>query len=397
MPLANKLLSGLVRHLTTDQSVRAGVITGAWAAAASYSRGLLPRTPVQQGAALGVSVAAYYALGTTAWATVSSAAAGTPGHRPGPTARLVAATVAGAGGKLGEVAVRPRSGDNLATGIAWSQLKLLSVAGLAGGLVTISDLLAHDVLRLRRTPGTTLALDLGMGALMASGTLARRMRRARGYDEDNRLFNAVKQPGAGTALLVRARTGAVAVATIVGSTTGVATLAITEQAGARLVADGVDRILGEEMAEFGDLVGHAVMLTGFTGLGILGLRRVRHLTQQKSEVLEPGYGEPPTSPYVSCGSNSEIDFDAIGKEGRRFVLMRLSTGEIEQVMGGHAAEPVRIVIPREGSIEQRAELAVRELTATGGLQRGLICVASPTGVGYVNYVMAEALEYLTRG
>ena len=58
---------------------------------------------------------------------------------------------------------------------------------------------------------------------------------------------------------------------------------------------------------------------------------------------------------------------------------------------------MRIVIPREGTIEERAELAVRELTNTGGLQRSVICVASPTGVGYVNYVMAEALEYLTRG
>jgi uncharacterized membrane protein len=37
------------------------------------------------------------------------------------------------------------------------------------------------------------------------------------------------------------------------------------------------------------------------------------------------------------------------------------------------------------------------LTATGGLSRSVICIASPTGVGYVNYVMAEALEYLTRG
>jgi uncharacterized membrane protein len=40
---------------------------------------------------------------------------------------------------------------------------------------------------------------------------------------------------------------------------------------------------------------------------------------------------------------------------------------------------------------------VRELTATGGIHRSVICIASPTGVGYVNYVMAEALEYLTRG
>lgn len=397
MPLAKTLLGSVLRHFTTDQAVRAGVITAAWAAAASYSRGLLPRTPVQQAAAIGVSAAGYYALGTTTWATVSSAAAGTPGHRPGPTARVVAAGVTAGGGKLGEMVLRPRSGENLVSGIAWSELKLLSVAGLAGGLVTASDLIAHDALKLRRTPTTTLALDLGMGMMMAGGTLLRRMRRARKYHTDNRLLNAVKKPKDGTAIAVRARTGAVATATVVGSTVGLATLAITEQAGAHLVTLGVNAIGGQDLGEFSDFIGHGVMFTGFAGLGVLGLQQVRRETQKKSEVLEAAYRDHPTSPYVSCGPNSEIEFGSIGKEGRRFVIMRLGTDEIEQVMGGHAAEPVRVVIPRAGSIEERAQLAVRELTATGGLQRSIICIASPTGVGYVNYVMAEALEYLTRG
>jgi len=397
MSLPTSLLNGLVRHFTTDQAVRAGVITAAWAAAASYSRGLLPRTQVQQGAALGVSATAYYALGTTSWATVSSAAAGTPGSRSGPTARIVAATVTSAGGKLGEVLLRPRSGDNLVTGLAWSQLKLLSVAGLAGGLVSISDVLAHDLLKLRRTPGTTLALDLGMGALMASGTLARRARRGRRYHAGGEQMNVVRKATDGTALAVRARTAAVASATVAGSIVGLATLAVTEQAGARLVGQGVNAVAGTDLEEFSDLVGHTVMFNVIAGLGVLGLRQVRRMTQQKSEVLEPAYRENPTSPYVSCGPNSEVDFEDIGKEGRRFVIMRLTPAEIEHVVGGHAAEPVRVVVPREGSITDRAELAVRELAATGGLQRSVICIASPTGVGYVNYVMAEALEYLTRG
>jgi uncharacterized membrane protein len=397
MRLANTLLNGVVRHFTTDQSVRAGVITAAWAAAASYSRGLLPRTPVQQAGVTGVSSTAYYALGATTWATVSSIAAGTPGSRPGPTARLVAAAATAGGGKLGEVALRPRSGDSLVNGIAWSELKLLSVVGLAGGLVTVSDLIAHDVLKLQRTPRTTLALDLGMGVLMAGGTLVRRYRRANKYGGDTHLLNAVKKTDDGTALTIRARTAAVAAATAGGSALGLATLAVTEQAGARLVARGVNAMGHQDLGEFSDFIGHGVMLTGLAGLGVLGLKQVRAATQKKSEVIEPAYRERPESPYVSCGPNSEIDFDDIGKEGRRFVIMRLTPEEIEAVMGGHAAEPVRIVVPREGSIEHRAELAVRELTNTGGLQRSLICVASPTGVGYVNYVMAEALEYLTRG
>lgn len=160
-------MDGLLRHFTTDQAVRAGVITAAWAASASYSRGLLPRTPVQQAGVTGVSVTAYYALGATTWATISSAAAGTPGSRPGPRARLVAAAVASVGGKIGELSMRETSAQSLEGGIAWSEAKLLSVVGLAGGLVTASDLLAHNVLKLQRNPGTTLALDLTMGAAMA--------------------------------------------------------------------------------------------------------------------------------------------------------------------------------------------------------------------------------------
>ncbi len=395
MPIGN-FLRGTVRHFTTDPAVRAGVITAAWAAAAAYGRGLLPRTPVQQAAITGASATAYYALGTTTWATVASAAAGVPGHRPGKKALLVAAVATAAGGKAAEVALRPSSCSSLMAGVAWSETKLLSVAGLAGGLVTVSDILAHDVLRLRRTPATTLALDLAMGMTMAGGSLVRRVRRARRFGTDDPR-HAVKKMADGTPLVMRARTAAVATATVAGTAGGLATLAISEQAGAHLASRGINAIADSDLGEFSDFVGHGVMFTGFAAAGLGALRYVRRMTQQKQEVIEPAYREAPTSPFVSCGPNSEVDFDAIGKEGRRFVLMRLTPGEIENVVGGHSTEPVRIVIPREGSIEERAELAVRELTATGGINRSIICIASPTGVGYVNYVMAEALEYLTRG
>ena len=38
-----------------------------------------------------------------------------------------------------------------------------------------------------------------------------------------------------------------------------------------------------------------------------------------------------------------------------------------------------------------------ELVRTGAFDRKVLCFASPTGSGYINYVMAEALEYLTLG
>jgi uncharacterized membrane protein len=47
--------------------------------------------------------------------------------------------------------------------------------------------------------------------------------------------------------------------------------------------------------------------------------------------------------------------------------------------------------------EARADLALAELESLGAYERSVIMVAAPTGVGYVNYSFAEALEYLTRG
>ena len=164
----------------------------------------------------------------------------------------------------------------------------------------------------------------------------------------------------------RLRTAAVVGSTIAGSTVGLAALATTEQGGARLVTRGVNKVAGADTGEFGVFVGHGVMFTAMAGLGVPALRQMRTMTEKKAQALEPVYEQPPTSPFVSCGPTSEIGFEEIGKEGRRFVLMRLNPQEIQQIMGGTADEPVRIVVPREGSIGQRAELAVRELEATGG-------------------------------
>ena len=401
--LPQRLLDGMLRHFTTDQAVRAGVITAAWSAAASYSRGLLPRTPVQQAAATGVTVAAHYAIGATNWAGISSTAAGLPGSRAGYNALTVAAAATAVGGKAGEVWLRPRNGDNLVSGAAWSQLKLLSVVGLAGGLVTVSDRVAHDYLGLKRTPGSTLLLDLAMGGAMAGGTWIRRRRRSQRLEtpdgpQHHPVSPLVDGETHGRARLIKtARTAAVAGGTVVGTTFGLATLAITEQAVARLVSRGLNRAAGHDLGEFGAAAGHTVTFLGFGAAGYYGLRIVREKTSQAGSGTEPGYGNPPVSPHVSCGPASDVGFDSVGKEGRRFVLMQLSPGEITEVMEEPASEPVRAVIPARGTIPERAALAVRELERLGGFDKGIICIASPTGVGYINYVMAEALEYLTRG
>ncbi|MGB8019642.1 MAG: alpha/beta-hydrolase family protein, partial [Candidatus Nanopelagicales bacterium] len=88
-----------------------------------------------------------------------------------------------------------------------------------------------------------------------------------------------------------------------------------------------------------------------------------------------------------------------GKEGRRFVLMALTSEEIAAVMGEPAVAPIRAVagFGSASTPSERARVALEELEQLGGFQRSVIVVAAPTGVGYVNYSFAEAVEYLTRG
>jgi uncharacterized membrane protein len=411
MGWAKSGVAGVLGHFTTDQAVRAGVVTAAWSAAASYAPGLLPRQPVQQAAVTGAAVASHYAIGATMWSGIATTAAGLPGSRAGYRALLVAAAISGGGGKALEIQLRPDSGESVLYGAVWSQAKLLSVVGLAGGLVTASDVILHDVLHTPRTPVSTLVLDLTTGTLMASGTWLRRRRRAiRFQDGEGETAEQAAAAPAERAVdpggkkrsgrkkaLAQLKTAAYAAGTVMGTSIGLGALAVGEQAAARLISQGLDRLTGDDLGEFGVGAGHAVTFAGFAGLGYLGLRMVRRRTELGSGVIEPAYQAPPENPRVSTGPTSTVDFDAIGKEGRRFVLMTLTGAEIEAVMSEPAVEPARVVIPRSGSIEHRAGLAVSELIATGGIDRSLICVAAPTGVGYVNYVMAEALEYLCRG
>ena len=79
--------------------------------------------------------------------------------------------------------------------------------------------------------------------------------------------------------------------------------------------------------------------------------------------------------------------------------MALTVEEIEEVMGGPAKPPIRVFVGLESrpTTSERADLAMRELEALGGLERSHIVFMSPTGTGYLNYVTAESLEFLTRG
>ena len=108
----------------------------------------------------------------------------------------------------------------------------------------------------------------------------------------------------------------------------------------------------------------------------------------------------PESPYRSGGPESTVTWESIGREGRAFIHQGLTASDIAGVVDDPAAtEPVRAFIGLEAAPTptERAQIAMAELRALGGFERGAIAVAGGTGSGWIDPKTANALEYATHG
>jgi len=175
------------------------------------------------------------------------------------------------------------------------------------------------------------------------------------------------------------------------------------QAGERLIAHGVSRSIGKVAPRYEPIaapIGHLVALAMLGGGFAAGYEYMLRKIEQGGVAIEPAYEVPPTSTSVSGGPGSEVTFESLSREGRRFVNMVLTPAEIESVMGEPALkDPARVFVglAQSDQLEDRVDAVMDELVRVGAFDRKVLVFASPTGSGYINYVMAEALEYLTRG
>lgn len=396
--LAARALSATERGMQLPE--RAGVLAASTSVGRSFSRGLLPRATADQAIVTGVSVTINYALTALAQSMIDSAAFKVTGVRPTTRAEriahrnvVLAGNVAAIGvGVLAQRLLAQRKDERIAR--AWGRTSSwrLAVGGLSGsilvGLDAAFDRLSGDDSRdwWRQVP---IALPIG-GALAAFEYQALRKGMERAGVETDASGMSLKESGSvstGRALLVGS-----------GVTAGMFVLA----EGERLFADGVGAVV-RAVAPSAELVakpiGHLAAAGLLAGAGYAGLQKVFHKAEHGGDAVEAAYRTPPTSEYVSGGPRSSVSWEDVGREGRRFVNMALTPAEITEVMDEPAKTPVRVFVGLESAdtTSGRADLAMRELESLGAFERRLIVFMSPTGTGYLNYVTAEALEYLTRG
>jgi uncharacterized membrane protein len=139
------------------------------------------------------------------------------------------------------------------------------------------------------------------------------------------------------------------------------------------------------------LVASGLLLNGLAGLADRSFS-VRNTTTAEGV-------EQPTSPLRSGGPGSLVSWESLGRQGRAITGTGPSATEIAAWSGSRAQEPVRAYAGTLSAedVEERAELAVKDLERAGGFDRANLLVATTTGSGWLDSGAIDSFEYLTGG
>ena len=374
-----------------SKAERTALFAAAASVGPSFEPGLQPRRTIDQAIATGVIAATTLGLVTATQSIIDGIGLRLARGRVDPASRgaqalfgigtnLLVAVACEAGAR----SIPPKEDERPRRGllrVALDRAARVAIAGAAvGGAVGASDALAAGSGRrwMTRVP---VALPAGIAA---SAYEIRRVHREAEAAGDRTIANVSTAKATGIAFGV-----------------GAGVLAL--QAGERAIAHGVSRGISRVAPSYdvvSNPVGHLVSLALLGGALTAGYEYAVRRVEQGSAAIEPAYDEPPTSAFVSGGPGSVVPFETMSREGRRFANMALTRAEIEQVMQTAAkADPIRAFVGLDTAeqVEDRVDLLMDELDRTNAFDRSVLALASPTGSGYINYVFAEALEYLTLG
>lgn len=375
-----------------SKAERVALFAAAASVGPSFEPGLQPRRTVDQAVATGVIAASTLGLVTATQSMIDGLGRRLARGRV-DAASQSAQTFFGIGTNLLAAAaceaiaraIPPREDERPRRGllrVAAQRSSRVAIAGaVIGGAVGAADAAASAVPSRRWITRIPVALPAGVAA---SAYEIRRVHREAEQVGDHTITKVSTPKAVGMA---------------VGVGTGVLALQAGEHAIAHAVSKGISRV-APNYDSVSNPIGHLVSLGLLGGALIAGYEYAVRRVEHGSAAIEPAYDEPPTSRFVSGGPESVVPFSTMSREGRRFANMALTRDEIEQVMGKPAlADPIRAFVGLDTAeqVEDRVDLIIDELVRTGAFERSVLVFASPTGSGYINYVLAEAVEYLTLG
>ena len=396
-----------------DTAERTAALASVATVGVSFGPGLLPRPGLDQALATGIVGATEHGLVITSQSACAALARrlvpddGTPAGR----ARSFAAQAAvNAGLGLTGVAVErllaPRHGEPVRRAALRTAGRRFFRVGLAG--VAVAGLEAADAAVGSRRPGLRL-LAAGGGLLAGAAIAGWQIYRYHARQEADPAWLApaidplTGEKSAGDDAPQQLPLPPVTRSLLMGGavSVGLHGVALAEGALARGLAAGMRRA-APGTAPVAGAAGHAAAL----GVTLAGLAAAMEYLDRRAEAggsaIDAAYTTPPDTATVSGGPASAVAWPSLSREGVRFVNLALSRQEIADVTGTPVEQvraPVRAFagLASGPTVDVRVDLVMEDLARLGAFDRSVLCVASPTGSGYVNYVAAETLEYLTRG
>jgi uncharacterized membrane protein len=160
------------------------------------------------------------------------------------------------------------------------------------------------------------------------------------------------------------------------------------------------RILRPRLAQVAGVVAALVIFAAvIDGIALRAVLRAADSGARLADSLIPPETAPPTSPLVSGGPGSPLDWREMGRWGRSFVATGPTAQDISAFWGEAALQPIRVYagLNAADSPEARAQLAFDELQRLGGFERSVLVIAMPTGSGWLDPGGMDTLDYMTKG
>ncbi len=168
----------------------------------------------------------------------------------------------------------------------------------------------------------------------------------------------------------------------------------------RFVAGWAERVMPRRVAR---VVGMAIVTvfvwTLVSGVLVDGFFSLANSSFSVSDAVTPEGRTQPTSELRSGSPDSLVDWDTLGRQGKRFVSTGATVEELDEANGGGAQEPIRVYasIDSAEDLEARAQLVLDELVRTDAFGRSVLVVATTTGTGFLEPNALNSLEYLHNG
>lgn len=107
----------------------------------------------------------------------------------------------------------------------------------------------------------------------------------------------------------------------------------------------------------------------------------------------------PADPLKTGSSESLLDWNTLGAEGRKFILATPDAEQISAITNRPALEPLRVYVGMGSAkdADARAQLALNEAIRIGAFERKVLVLATPTGTGWMDPSAHFPLETLLDG